>query len=232
MLANAASHTETRPAPDCSELVRDNESLHLSNPSPDAGMMLAVIRLIRHHLQHLQPLIESLAWTTKVLFSDPDSRRSLHPNAVLHQQHNKRWWIQRFIRYSEKCTGCCSPTFGSTSIIGDQQAGRGGAGGAMSQREGIIWRMIHAVLAPSGDTGDCSNKIILINSGVVRRPCVQQIETRVRLRILDPFISAPAAHCWLITGPARDNGSNIPVSSLPRVRLQSSHRRARAEQCK
>ena len=27
MLANAASHTETRPAPDCSELVRDNESL-------------------------------------------------------------------------------------------------------------------------------------------------------------------------------------------------------------
>lgn len=39
----------------------------------------------------------------------------------------------------------------------------------MSQGEGIIWRMIHAVLAPSGDTGDCSNKIILINSGVVRR---------------------------------------------------------------
>ena len=106
------------------------------------------------------------------------AERSLHPNAVLHQQHNKRWWIQRFIRYSEKCTGCCSPTFGSTSIIGDQQAGRGGAGGAMSQGEGIIWRMIHAVLAPSGDTGDCSNKIILINSGVVRRPCVQQIETR------------------------------------------------------
>ena len=86
----------------------------------------------------------------------------------------------------------------------------------MSQREGIIWRMIHAVLAPSGDTGDCSNKIILINSGVVRRPCVQQIETRVRLRILDPFISAPAAHCWLLAAhcPARDNGSNIPVSSL------------------
>ena len=42
MLANAASHTETRPAPDCSELVRDNES-RVSSPSPDAGMMLAII---------------------------------------------------------------------------------------------------------------------------------------------------------------------------------------------
>ena len=136
----------------------------LTNPNLRIAFVSSstIIRLIRHHLQ---PLIESLAWTTKVLFSDPDNRRSLHPNAVLHQQHNKRWWIQRFIRYSEKCTGCCSPTFGSTSIIGDQQAGRGGVGGAMSQGEGIIWRMIHAVLAPSGDTGDCSNKIILINSG-------------------------------------------------------------------
>ena len=30
------------------------------------ALMLAVIRLIRHHLHHLQPLIESLAWTTKI----------------------------------------------------------------------------------------------------------------------------------------------------------------------
>ena len=106
-----------------------------------------------------------------MLFSDEETDevciKIMHPNSILHQQHNKLWYIQRLFRYSEKCTGCCSPTFGSTSIIGDQQAGRGG--GAMSQGEGIIWRMIHAVLAPSGDTGDCSNKIILINSGVVRR---------------------------------------------------------------
>ena len=168
----------------------------VSSPSPDAGMMLAVIRLIRHHLQHLQPLIESLASTTKVLFSDPDNRRSLHPNAVLHQQHNKRWWIQRFIRYSEKCTGCCSPTFGSTSIIGDQQAGRGGAGrGDESGRRYYLADDSRSFSSLRGYRGLLQQDYSHQFRSSARRPCVQQIETRVRLRILDPFISAPAAHC-------------------------------------
>ena len=137
----------------------------------------------------------------------------------------------RFIRYSEKCTGCCSPTFGSTSIIGDQQAGRGG-GRDESGRRYYLADDSRSFSSLRGYRGLLQQDYSHQFRSSARRPCVQQIETRVRLRILDPFISAPAAHCWLITGPARDNGSNIPVSSLPRLSLQSSHRRARAEQCK
>ena len=140
----------------------------------------------------------------------------MHPNSVLHQQHNKLWYIQRLFRYSEKCTGCCSPTFGSTSIIGDQQAGRGGAGRGRDEsgRRYYLADDSRSFSSLRGYRGllqqDYSHQFRSCEAG--RAGGCNRSKHGVRLRILDPFISAPAG--LLCSDHCPGSGQRIEYSSL------------------